>query len=148
LTPVIQVVLVASIAWSPSTRQQDVSADIRPGMRPSVFPGKTTACLPLVVTRTASLDFSGKRRPTRQNWKASYTTIGVWAGCCLEYLVLPVCDLENSRLALEPPDETGLEQATGSSIIYRNAIGPHQGHKACSSQTLLPGVASKNPVPG
>jgi hypothetical protein len=26
----------------------------------------------------------------------------------------------------------------GSSITYRNAIGPHQGHKAFSLQTLLP----------
>jgi len=106
-------------------------------MRPSAFPGKTTTCLQLVVPRTASLDFSGKRRPTRPNRKPPYTTISVWAGRCLEYLVLPLCNLENSRLAQVPPDETGLEQATGSSLIYRNAIGPYQGQKACSLQTLL-----------
>ncbi len=47
-----------------------------------------------------------------------------------------VRDMDNSYLALEPQDETGLEQVLGSSITYRIAIGPHQGRKAFSLQTL------------
>ncbi len=45
-------------------------------------------------------------------------------------------DLENSCLALEPADETGLARVLGSSITYRIVVGPHQGRKACSLQTL------------
>jgi hypothetical protein len=38
--------------------------------------------------------------------------------------------------SLQHQDETGLEQVLGSSITYRIAIGPHQGRKAFSLQTL------------
>ena len=76
---------------------------------------------------------------TRQDRTGSLVyTLSERTGRCLEYLELPTCDLEDSCLALEPPDETGLEQVVGSSIICRNAVGPHQGNKAFSSQTLLP----------
>jgi hypothetical protein len=43
---------------------------------------------------------------------------------------------DNSYLALEPADETGLEAVLGSSITYCIAVGPHQGRKAFSLQTL------------
>ncbi len=45
-------------------------------------------------------------------------------------------DLDNTYLALEPNDDDGLAQVLGSSITYRIAIGPRQGHKAFTLQTL------------
>jgi hypothetical protein len=51
---------------------------------------------------------------------------------------LLVRDLDNSYLALEPADETGLEGVLGSSITYRIAVGPQQGRKAFSLQSLPP----------
>jgi len=49
-----------------------------------------------------------------------------------------VRDLDNSYLALEPQDDTGLEGVLGSSIIYRIAVGPHEGRKAFCLQSLPP----------
>ena len=47
-------------------------------------------------------------------------------------------DLDNSYLALEPQDDTGLEGVLGSSITYRIAVGPQQGRKAFCLQSLPP----------
>ena len=47
-----------------------------------------------------------------------------------------VRDQDNSYLALEPAGEAGLEGVLGSSITYRIAVGPQQGRKAFSLQTL------------
>ena len=46
--------------------------------------------------------------------------------------------MDNSYLALEPRNETGLEQVLGTSITYRIANGPQQGRKAFTLQTLPP----------
>ena len=51
-------------------------------------------------------------------------------GSYLEREGLLVRDMDNSYLALESEDESGLEQVLGSSITYRIAIGPQQGCKA------------------
>ena len=59
-------------------------------------------------------------------------------GRYLERQGLLVRDLDNSYLALEPADETGLEGVLGSSITYRIAVGPQQGRKAFCLQSLPP----------
>ena len=47
-----------------------------------------------------------------------------------------VRDAEHSYLALEEPDEDPMNQLQGHSIIYRIAIGPHQGREVFTLQTL------------
>ncbi len=57
-------------------------------------------------------------------------------GRCLEREGLLERDLENTYLALDARDEDGLADVLGSSITYRIALGPRQGHKAITLQTL------------
>ena len=47
-------------------------------------------------------------------------------------------DAENSYLALEPDDDDAMVQLQGHSITYRIAVGPHQGRKVFTLQTLPP----------
>lgn len=48
-----------------------------------------------------------------------------------------VRDAEHSYLALDEPDEDSMNQLQGHSITYRIAVGPHQGRKVFTLQTLL-----------
>ena len=45
-------------------------------------------------------------------------------------------DAENSYLAGDDPDAGPIEQLLGSSITYRIAVGPQQGRKVFTLQTL------------
>ena len=47
-------------------------------------------------------------------------------------------DAENSYLALEPDDDDAMVQLQGHSITYRIAVGPQQGKKVFTLQTLPP----------
>ena len=47
-------------------------------------------------------------------------------------------NLDNSYLAMEPADDTGLEGVLGSSITYRIDVGSQQGRKAFCLQSLPP----------
>ncbi len=50
-------------------------------------------------------------------------------------------DFESGFLALDPAEVSGFDDLLGHSIIYCIALGPHQGHKAFTLQTV-PAVAS------
>ena len=47
-------------------------------------------------------------------------------------------DMDNSYLALESRDESGLEDVLDSSVAYRIAMDSQQGRKAFTLQTLPP----------
>ncbi len=47
-------------------------------------------------------------------------------------------DVENSYLTLETSDDEAMQQLYGHSITYRIAIGPHQGRKVFTLQSLPP----------
>ena len=47
-------------------------------------------------------------------------------------------DVENSYLLLEQQDDDTLQRLVGHSITYRIAMGPHQGRKVFTLQTLPP----------
>jgi hypothetical protein len=47
-------------------------------------------------------------------------------------------DAESSYLALEPDDDDAMMQLQGHSITYRIAVGPQQGRKVFTLQTLPP----------
>ena len=64
-------------------------------------------------------------------------------GCALERQGLLVRDLENSFLMVDSPDGAGFEDLLGYSITYRIALGPHQGRKAFTLQTV-PAVTGAN----
>ena len=57
-------------------------------------------------------------------------------GRALERQGLLVRDVENSFLAVDTPDGTGFDDLLGHSITYRVALGPHQGRKAFTLQTV------------
>jgi len=54
----------------------------------------------------------------------------------LEKVGLVVCDMENSFLNLPLDDEDSLLQLQGPSVSYRIALGPQQGQKVFTLQTL------------
>jgi len=54
----------------------------------------------------------------------------------LEHQGLLVRDAEHSYLALENADEDPMDQLRGHSITYRIAVGPQQGRKVFTLQTL------------
>jgi hypothetical protein len=56
----------------------------------------------------------------------------------LERRGLLVRDAENSYLSAGPGGEAGLEALLGHSITYRIAVGPNEGRKAFTLQTLAP----------
>ena len=82
--------------------------------------------------------FQRVKAPDRAELEQLVYTISERTGRYLERQGLLVRDLDNSYLALEPADETGLEGVLGSSITYRIAVGPQQGRKAFSLQSLPP----------
>ena len=47
-------------------------------------------------------------------------------------------DAQNSYLALDPDDDDVMVQLQGHSITYRIAVGPQQGRKVFTLQTLPP----------
>ena len=47
-------------------------------------------------------------------------------------------DVENSYLVFEQQEEDVMQQLYGHSVTYRIAVGPHQGRKVFTLQTLPP----------
>jgi len=82
--------------------------------------------------------FQRVKAPDRAELEQLAYAISERTGCYLERQGLLVRDLDNSYLALEPQDDTGLEGVLGSSITYRIAVGPHEGRKAFCLQSLPP----------
>jgi hypothetical protein len=82
------------------------------------------------------LRFRRVKAPEKAELESLVHTVSERVGRYLECQGLLVQDMDNSDLALEPSDETDLEQVLGSSITDRIAIGPHQGRKAFTVQTL------------
>jgi hypothetical protein len=80
--------------------------------------------------------FQRVKAPDRAELEQLVHTISERTGRYLERQGLLVCDMDNSYLALEPAEETGLEGVLGSSITYRIAVGPKQGRKAFCMQSL------------
>ena len=62
--------------------------------------------------------------------------IGARVGRYLERQGLLVRDVETSYLALEVGDDAALDDLLSHSITYRIALGPHQGQKAFTLQTI------------
>ena len=62
-------------------------------------------------------------------------------GRALERQGLLVRDFESSFLTLDPAEVSGFDDLLGHSITYRIALGPQQGRKAFTLQTV-PAVAS------
>lgn len=62
-------------------------------------------------------------------------------GRALERQGLLARDFESSFLALDPAEVSGFNALLGHSITYRIALGPHQGRKAFTFQTV-PAVAA------
>ena len=58
----------------------------------------------------------------------------------LERRGLLVRDAENSYLSAGPGEEDGLAAVVGHSITYRIAVGPNEGRKAFTLQTLAPAL--------
>ena len=44
--------------------------------------------------------------------------------------------MENSYLTLEARDDAAMDDLIGHSVTYRIAVGPHQGQKAFTLQTI------------
>jgi hypothetical protein len=82
--------------------------------------------------------FQRVKAPDRVELEQLVHAISERTGRYLERQELLVRDMDNSYLALEPADETALAGVLGSSITYRIAVGPDQGRKAFSLQTLPP----------
>ncbi len=53
--------------------------------------------------------------------------------------------MENSYLTLESRDDTAMDDLLGHSVTYRIAVGPHQGQKAFTLQTLAPRGDNEDP---
>jgi hypothetical protein len=60
----------------------------------------------------------------------------------LERRGLVVRDAEGSYLSAGPAEEAGLEALVGHSITYRIAVGPNEGRKAFTLQTLAPALSA------
>ena len=90
----------------------------------------------IYVSSGDRLRFHRLKAPTKAELETLVRRVSESVGRHLERQGLLVRDLDNTYLALEPHDDDGLAQMLGSSITYRIAIGPRQGHKAFTPQTV------------
>ena len=74
--------------------------------------------------------------PTAAALETLVRAISERVGRALERQGLLVRDLEDPFLTLDSPDESGSDELLGHSITYRIALGPHQGRKAFTLQTV------------
>ena len=88
------------------------------------------------VTRGERLTFRRVPPPTVAALEKLVRGISERVGRVLERQGLLVRDLENSFLLSDSPDGAGLDDVLGHSITYRIALGPHQGRKAFTLQTV------------
>jgi hypothetical protein len=94
--------------------------------------------LPEIVWPSASsaLRFRWVKAPSGAELARLTQTLALRIGRYLERQGLLERDVENSYLAGDEPEAGPMEQLLGSSIIYRIAIGPQQGRKVFTLQTL------------
>ena len=93
------------------------------------------------VTTGERLTFRRVPPPTVAALEKLVHLISKRVGRALERQGLLVWDVENSFLSLDSADASGFEDLLGHSITYRIALGPHQGRKAFTLQTV-PAVAA------
>jgi hypothetical protein len=82
----------------------------------------------------ACLRFAGSRRPAELD--TLLQRISYRVGRYLVRAGLLVRDIENSYLSLEASETTAMDDLVGHSVTYRIAMGPHQGRKAFTLQTM------------
>lgn len=89
------------------------------------------------VDRGGKLDrFRWVKAPSTAELSQLTHTIAHRIGRYLERQGLLVRDAEQSYLTLDEPEEDPMNQLQGHSITYRIAVGPHQGRKVFTLQTL------------
>ena len=93
------------------------------------------------VTTGKRLTFRRVPPPTVAALEKLVYVISKRVGRALERQGLLVRDFENSFLTLASPEVSGFDDLLGHSITYRIALGPHQGRKAFTLQTV-PAVAA------
>lgn len=93
------------------------------------------------VTTGERLTFRRVPPPTVAALEKLVQLIRKRVGRALERQGLLVRDVENSFLTLDPAEISGLDDLLGHSITYRIVLGPHQGRKAFTLQTV-PAVAA------
>ncbi len=93
------------------------------------------------VTSGERLTFRRLPSPTVAELEKLVHVIRQRVGRALERQGLLVRDLESSFLIVDSPDSSGFDDLLGHSITYRIALGPHQGRKAFTEQTV-PAVAA------
>ena len=91
-------------------------------------------CTLIVVE--SSIGSAGSRHPPPAELSQLTHTIAHRIGRYLERQGLLVRDAEQSYLALDESEEDSMNQLQGHSITYRIAVGPHQGRKVFTLQTL------------
>ena len=89
-----------------------------------------------VESADASLRFRWVKEPTSAELARLTQTLALRIGRHLERQGLLERDAENSSLAGDVLEGGAMEQLLGSSITYRIAVGPHQGRKVFTLQTL------------
>ena len=85
-----------------------------------------------------SLRFHRVKAPSFDELKALVHAISHRVARFLEKRGFLERDAESSYLALEPDDDDAMAQLQGHSITYRIAVGPQQGRKVFTLQTLPP----------
>lgn len=90
----------------------------------------------MYVTSGERLTFRRLPPPTVAALEKLVHVISQRVGRALERQGILVRDLENSFLAVDTPDGTDFDDLLGHSITYRIALGPHQGRKAFTLQTV------------
>jgi ribosomal protein S27E len=81
-------------------------------------------------------NFTRIKAPPHENMVTLVHIISQRIARYLEKVGLVVCDMENSFLNLPLDDEDSLLQLQGASVSYRIALGPQQGQKVFTLQTL------------
>ena len=90
------------------------------------------------------LSFRRVPPPTAAALETLVRLISERVGRALERQGLLVRDLEDSFLTLDAPDGSGFDELLGHSITYRIALGPHQGRKAFTLQTIPAAAGSSD----
>ena len=95
----------------------------------------------VTVTTGERLTFRRVPPPTVAALEKLVHGISERVGRALERQGLLVRDVESSFLTLDPSEVSGFDDLLGHSITYRIALGPHQGRKAFTLQTV-PAIAA------
>lgn len=87
-------------------------------------------------TNGSSARFRWVKGPTRAELTRLTQTLALRIGRFLERQGQHTRDAENGYLAGDTMEAAPIEQLLGSSITYRIAVGPHQGRKVFTMQTV------------